>query len=94
LLNDVAVTLSLQRYELERITAPTLVISTADDLFGTFDTARYTADHIPGARFIGYPSGGHVWIGHQEDIAFEIVSFLKKTWDSAGPQASESPTRD
>ena len=77
LLNDAAVTSSLQRYELERIVAPTLVISMADDLFGTFDGARYTAEHIQGAQFIGYPSGGHVWIGHQEDIVSRIAAFLK-----------------
>ncbi|MCI0695096.1 alpha/beta hydrolase [candidate division KSB1 bacterium] len=77
LLNDAAVTSSLQRYELERIVTPTLVISMADDLFGTFDGARYTAEHIPRARFIGYPSGGHLWIGHQKDVSSEIAAFLK-----------------
>lgn len=77
LLNDAAVTSSLPRYELERIAVPTLVISMKDDLFGTFDGARYTADHVPGARFTGYPTGGHVWVGHQEEILAEIAAFLK-----------------
>ena len=77
LLNDAAVTSSLQRYELERIAAPTLAISTADDLFGTYDGARYTAEHVPGARFIGYPSGGHLWVGHQEDVVSEVAAFLQ-----------------
>jgi pimeloyl-ACP methyl ester carboxylesterase len=77
LLNDAAVTSSLPRYELERIAVPTLVISVADDLFGTFDGARYTAEHIPGARFSGYPTGGHVWAGHQKEIVGEIATFLK-----------------
>lgn len=77
LLNDAAITSSLQRYELERITTPTLIMSVADDLFGTFDGARYSAKHIPGARFIGYPSGGHLWIGHQDDVVSEIAAFLK-----------------
>ena len=77
MLNDAAVTSSLQRYELERIVAPTLVVSASDDLFGTFDGARYTAEHVPGARFIGYSSGGHLWVGHQEDTVSAIVAFLK-----------------
>ena len=77
MLNDAAVTSSLQRYELERIVAPTLVVSAADDLFGTFDGARYTAEHVPGARFIGYSSGGHLWVGHQEDVVSAIAAFLK-----------------
>jgi 2-hydroxy-6-oxonona-2,4-dienedioate hydrolase len=77
LVNDAAVIFSLPRYELERIGVPTLVMSAADDLFGTFDGARYTAEHIPRARFIGYPSGGHLWVGHQKEFSSEIIAFLK-----------------
>ncbi len=77
LINDVKITSSLQRYELEHITVPTLAVSLQDDLYGTFDGARYTVEHIPRARFIGYPSGGHLWVGHQEEIVAEIVTFLK-----------------
>ena len=78
LLNDAAVTSSLPRYDLERIAAPTLAISAADDLFGTFDAARYTAGEIPGARFIGYVDGGHVWVGHHEGLGAEIAGFLRR----------------
>jgi pimeloyl-ACP methyl ester carboxylesterase len=76
MLNDVKTLVSLDRYDLERISVPTLAISVADDAFGTFAGARYTAEHIPGARFVGYPSGGHVWVGHQQDIVSEIAAFL------------------
>ena len=75
--NDARVTGSLPRYELERITAPTLVISLEDDFFGTYDGARYSAEHIPHARFVGYQSGGHLWVGHQTDVLAEIAGFLK-----------------
>jgi 2-hydroxy-6-oxonona-2,4-dienedioate hydrolase len=77
LVNDAAVTSSLPRYELERIATRTLVVSAVDDLFGTFDGARYTAAHIPRARFIGYTSGGHLWVGHQKELMSEIEGFLK-----------------
>jgi pimeloyl-ACP methyl ester carboxylesterase len=76
LLNDAAVVSSLSRPDLEAITAPTLTISTPDDLYGTFEGARYTAEHIPHARFIGYPSGGHMLVGHNADALAEIVAFL------------------
>jgi 2-hydroxy-6-oxonona-2,4-dienedioate hydrolase len=78
LLNESKVIPSLPRYELERINVPTLAISCADDLFGTYDGARYTADHIRGARFVGYPSGGHLWVGHQREVTHEIVNFLRE----------------
>lgn len=77
LLNEAAVISSLQRYALERINVPTLTISFADDLFGTYDGARYTAEQIRGARFVGYPRGGHLWVGHQQDVSDEIARFLK-----------------
>jgi len=77
LLNDATVTSTLPRYELERIAVPTLIISLNDDLFGTFDGARYSAQHIPRARFVGYPTGGHLWVGRQKEVMSEIAGFLK-----------------
>jgi pimeloyl-ACP methyl ester carboxylesterase len=86
LVNDARVTLSLPRYDLERIRVPTLAVSVADDLFGTYDAARYTAEQIPGARFLGYPTGGHVWIGHHKEIMAEIAAFLARQRGSAAQQ--------
>jgi 2-hydroxy-6-oxonona-2,4-dienedioate hydrolase len=75
LLNDVGIATSLERYELDRIAAPTLVISARDDLYGTYASSVYTAQHIPGARFLGLPDGGHLWVGHHREVMGEIVSF-------------------
>ena len=76
LLNDAAVVASLRPYELERVAAPTLIISLADDLFGTFAIARYTAERIPGARFKSYAMGGHLWVGRHHELIAEIAAFL------------------
>jgi len=77
LLNDATVVSTLPRYELEKITAPTLAISTADDQYGTFDGARYTAEHVPNGRFVGYPSGGHMLVGRDAAASAEVNAFLK-----------------
>ena len=76
LLTDAVVTSAPSRYELEKIKAPTLSISVADDLFGTYAVARYLADHISGSRFIGYRTGGHIWLGHQGDLKRDITAFI------------------
>jgi pimeloyl-ACP methyl ester carboxylesterase len=76
LLNDAAVISSLDRFDLERIAVPTLAISTADCLYGTFEGARYTAEHVPGARFVGYATGGHLCVDHQDDVVSAIVAFV------------------
>jgi 2-hydroxy-6-oxonona-2,4-dienedioate hydrolase len=63
----------------ERIIAPTLIMSCEDDLFGTAATARLLAERIPGAELILYPTGGHIWLGHDEDLAEVILAFVRST---------------
>jgi 2-hydroxy-6-oxonona-2,4-dienedioate hydrolase len=77
LLNDASIARCLPRYELERIAAPTLVLAVADCLYGTFAGARYCAEHIPNARLVSYPKGGHLWVGHQREVMAEIAGFLR-----------------
>ncbi len=76
LLNDGTIAGSLTCYELERVAVPTLVVSVADDRFDTYPGALFTAESIPGARFVGYPSGGHVWVGNHRDLIVKIAAFL------------------
>lgn len=83
LVNDAIVTTTITRYALEQIAAPTLTISTADDLYGTYDAARYTAEQIPGARFVGYPDGGHVFVGRNGEVARTIAEFLATAGNEA-----------
>lgn len=78
LLNDARVTRSLPRYELERIRVPTLIISAQDDLYGTYERAKYTAGEISGARFLGFPNGGHLLVGHQAESTAAILGLLRQ----------------
>jgi 2-hydroxy-6-oxonona-2,4-dienedioate hydrolase len=77
LANDSAIAPAVPRYALEDIMAPTLVISVEDDLYDTWAGARYSARHIPRARFVGYPTGGHVWLGHHAEVTSELRQFLR-----------------
>jgi pimeloyl-ACP methyl ester carboxylesterase len=81
LVNDAKIVSSLARAPVEAISAPTLAISTADDLYGTFAGARYTAERVPHARFVGYPSGGHMLVGRNAAAAAEIVAFVRRAAD-------------
>lgn len=58
------------------IAVPTLVLSCEDDRFGTAETARTIASRVPASRLVVYPSGGHVWLGHDADVAEDIVRFV------------------
>ncbi|HEX7930255.1 MAG TPA: alpha/beta hydrolase [Sphingomicrobium sp.] len=65
-------------WPLEKIKAPTLVISAKDDLFGTLPGARFTAAHIPGAELEVLESGGHPMLGQRNRVNAIIGSFLKR----------------
>lgn len=76
--NDLAILSSSRSYALEGLAVPALVIGIEDDLFGTYGTARRAAERIPGARFLGFPTGGHLWVGRQDEISSELEAFLNR----------------
>ncbi len=76
LANDSAIAATIPRYALEELTAPTLLISLQDDLYGTYVGARYSAQQLANATMIGYARGGHGWLGHDAAIKAEIGAFL------------------
>jgi pimeloyl-ACP methyl ester carboxylesterase len=77
--NDLAILASLPRYPLERIATPTLVIGIEDDLFGIYPGGRSAAERIPGARFVSFPTGGHLWVGRQSEVASVLTAFLNRS---------------
>ena len=67
---------NMASYPLESIRAPTLVVSVRDDGYGTYASSQYTASRIPGAKFIGFDTGGHIWVGHDDEVQAEIIQLL------------------
>jgi 2-hydroxy-6-oxonona-2,4-dienedioate hydrolase len=76
MLNDARLAGRPAPMDFSRISVPTLVISVDDDRFGTAATARDIAASIPGSRLVIYPSGGHIWVGHDDEIAEEVGPFV------------------
>lgn len=74
--NDATVVSSLRPVDLERIEAP-LVISVENDRYGTFPGPQYTAGRTRNARFIGFSTGGHRWLGHNEEVSTSVRDFLQ-----------------
>jgi pimeloyl-ACP methyl ester carboxylesterase len=75
----------LHELPLEKISAPTLVISTRDDLFNTAPAAEFAASRIPGAKLIVYETGGHLLVGREEEVRSEVRSFLAQAGISPVP---------
>jgi pimeloyl-ACP methyl ester carboxylesterase len=78
LVHDAGIVSALPRYDLEQIATPTLIVSAKDDGYRTYEGARYSAEHIPGARFLGYDHGGHLLVGHQQEIFAEIEALFAR----------------
>ncbi|HXF62328.1 MAG TPA: hypothetical protein VNK95_11970, partial [Caldilineaceae bacterium] len=67
---------SRQRAALEQITAPTLIISTADDPFATQPGAKYTAGQIRNVQSVWPEQGGHLLVGGLEALWAAQAQFL------------------
>ena len=63
-------------YALETIRAPALVVSARDDGFGTYAAAQYTAGRIAGAKFLGFDDGGHLLVGHDEEVQRAVLAHV------------------
>jgi 2-hydroxy-6-oxonona-2,4-dienedioate hydrolase len=74
--SDSAVGKSLVSLPLENVRAPTLIIAARDDGYGTYASAEYTASQIAGARFTGFETGGHTWVGHDDEVMAAIAGLL------------------
>jgi pimeloyl-ACP methyl ester carboxylesterase len=71
---------------LESITAPTLAISAKDDLYGTYLNAEFIAHHIPHSMFTGYDTGGHMLVGHGDEVLSGVLAFLHDHGADSIPQ--------
>jgi 2-hydroxy-6-oxonona-2,4-dienedioate hydrolase len=74
--NETRVTTHLAPYDLAAIRAPTLLISARDDAYGTYAKAEYTASRIAHAKFIGFEAGGHLLVGHDDEVRRAIAAHL------------------
>jgi 2-hydroxy-6-oxonona-2,4-dienedioate hydrolase len=71
--SDTAAGKTMGPADLSLVLAPTLIISARDDGYGTYASAAYMASQIPGARFLGFDTGGHTWVGHNDEVMDAIV---------------------
>lgn len=76
LANEVAAIDPTERIPIEKIAAPTLIIHARDDGITAFSNAEFTAAGIAHAQFQPLPHGGHLLLGHHDEVASQIAAFL------------------
>jgi len=62
--------------DFSQLRIPLLLISAEDDRFGTAATARQIAAVVPQAELTVLPDGGHIWLGHNDEVAQRMHRFL------------------
>jgi len=68
-------------YPLGNIETPVLMINAMDDSLAVPENVRSLAGQIPNARLFVMPDGGHILLGHTEEVKSEISRFLRTNAD-------------
>ncbi|SDP38608.1 TAP-like protein [Nakamurella panacisegetis] len=66
----------VQRYPLQDLAVPTLIINAEDDGLSAFENAARAAKRIPGAKLVAVERGGHLLLGRQSRVRDEIGAFM------------------
>lgn len=63
-------------YSVYKIETPVLVIMALDDPIALPENVRGLAEKFPNARMFVVPDGGHLLLGHSNEVQAEIIQFL------------------
>lgn len=71
--NEIAAVDPEVTYDLENITAPTLVVHARDDRLNPFAIGESIAARLPTATFNSLDTGGHLLLGHHQTLKEDIT---------------------
>jgi pimeloyl-ACP methyl ester carboxylesterase len=63
--------------QFDRITSPTLILNAVDDPATLIEGARNLETVIHGSQLLTFDTGGHVLLGHGEEIKSQISDFIQ-----------------
>jgi pimeloyl-ACP methyl ester carboxylesterase len=72
------------RFPLEQLTVPTLIISAMDDHWAPHEYAVTAAGRIPGAKLVTVEQGGHLFLSHDAQVRPAIGAFIASVTQREG----------
>jgi pimeloyl-ACP methyl ester carboxylesterase len=75
--------LAADRFPLEQLSTPTLVLSARDDALAPYRFAARAAARMPNAQLVSIDSGGHWFMGHDAELRNAITSFVGEVLPAA-----------
>jgi pimeloyl-ACP methyl ester carboxylesterase len=64
-------------YCVDKIKIPVLVINAVDDPVAVHANVRGLAEKFPNARLYSVPDGGHLLVGHAQEVDAQVVEFMR-----------------
>jgi pimeloyl-ACP methyl ester carboxylesterase len=72
------------RFPLEQLTVPTLIVSAMDDHWAPYGYAARAAARIPGAELVTIDQGGHLFLSHDAQVRTAIAAFIASVTQREG----------
>jgi pimeloyl-ACP methyl ester carboxylesterase len=69
--------LAADEFPLEQLSVPTLVINAKDDPLAPYKHAEMAARRIPTAQLVTIDTGGHMFIGHADQVHTAVTTFVQ-----------------
>jgi len=64
-------------YKIESLQVPTIIFHAKDDKMARYEQAEKAVSRFPNCTFISFETGGHLMVGHSEEIREAVVEFTK-----------------
>lgn len=77
--------LAADRFPLEELTVPTLILNLRDDHLAPYRFAVEAASRIPAAKLVSIDTGGHIFMGHDNDVREAIRRSFEQRPKCADP---------
>jgi pimeloyl-ACP methyl ester carboxylesterase len=68
-------------YPLSQVETPVLLISTLDDPNSISENVKALSEIFPHASLFVLPDGGHLTLGHKDEVRAKIAQFLEQPCD-------------
>lgn len=63
-------------YQIESLQVPTLIFHAKDDKLASYEDTTNVLSRFPNCKFISFETGGHLMVGHSEEIETAVSDFI------------------
>ena len=65
-------------YIIEDLQVPTLILHAKDDKLASYADVEKAWDRFPNSTLVSFETGGHLMVGHEEEVKYAVMAFVKE----------------